>query len=184
MTIHHKLVNWLLASQFAAILVICSKITIPLGPIPLTGQTLAVGLIASLLTPMAGTLAILLYLLLGLIGLPVFASSATSLAALFGPTGGFIWGFLVYVGVTSWWLQRSRRSPTMLVIANVAGAIMQLVAGSLWITVSNQLSLVQALTVGILPFITPALIKLIFVVIITDLIVQRTPLPLGQQPNL
>ncbi len=100
MSSNRSLLSWILASQFAAILVVCSKLTIPLGPIPLTGQTLAVGIIASLLASRTGQKAIFLYLLLGLIGLPVFAGSATSLAALFGPTAGYLWGFFAYVSLT------------------------------------------------------------------------------------
>ncbi|HBF75552.1 MAG TPA: BioY family transporter, partial [Lactobacillus sp.] len=66
MSSNRSLLSWILASQFAAILVVCSKLTIPLGPIPLTGQTLAVGIIASLLASRTGQKAIFLYLLLGL----------------------------------------------------------------------------------------------------------------------
>lgn len=177
---HRSLLNWVLASQFAAILVICSKITIPLGPIPLTGQTIAVGLIASLLTPMAGALAILLYLLLGVIGLPVFAGSATSFAVFFGPTGGYLWGFLIYVGVTSW-LLRSRPSAIWLTMANVLGAVLQLAAGSFWLVMSNGLSVQTAFITGFYPFLLPATIKIVMVVSIALLIKRRVALPLGRQ---
>lgn len=179
MTNNRSLLNWLLASQFAAILIFFSKLTIPLGPIPLTGQTLAVGLIASLLTPMAGTLAIVLYLLLGLIGLPVFAGSATSFAVLFGPTGGYLWGFFIYVLVTSWWLKPRAKTTFALIAANTVGAVLQLAVGSLWLVVSNHLSLQAAFLTGFYPFLLPGMIKLIMIVTIVKIIQQRLPLPLG-----
>lgn len=176
---NHSLLSWILASQFAAILVVCSKLTIPLGPIPLTGQTLAVGIIASLLTIRTGQKAIFLYLLLGLIGLPVFAGSSTSLAALFGPTTGYLWGFFAYVSLTAWWLQNRQKNTTTLLIANLFGSFVQLILGSLWLTISNQLNLTSAFLTGFLPFVIPALIKLIMVVAVVQLIQQRVSLPLG-----
>lgn len=179
-----SLVNWLLASQFAAVLIICSKITIPLGPIPLTGQTIAVGLIASLLTPMAGTLAILLYLLLGFIGLPVFAGSSTSLAVLLGPTGGYLWGFLAYVAVTSFWLAKQSYKWHHLSLANLVGALLQLVIGSLWLMLTNHMSLTQAFATGFIPFLLPAIVKVVIVVSMAKMIRQRTSLPLGNQARL
>lgn len=181
MTQNKPLLNWVLASQFAAILVIFSKLTIPLGPIPLTGQTLAVGLIASLLTPVAGNLAILLYLLLGLIGLPVFAGSATSFAVIFGPTGGYLWGFIAYVSFTSWWLQRRRKSPLNLTVANFIGAMLQLAMGSVWLIISNHLSVSAAFLTGFYPFLLPAIFKIVMVVALARIVNQRLTLPLGQR---
>lgn len=183
MNSNKSLLSWILASQFAAILVVCSKITIPLGPIPLTGQTLAVGIIASLLTVRTGQKAIFLYLLLGLIGPPVFAGSSTSLAALFGPTAGYLWGFFVYVTLTAWWLGQRKKTTAALLTANLFGSILQLTMGSLWLIVSNQLSLTNAFLVGFLPFLIPGFIKLIMVVAIVQLIQQRVSLPLGSGTN-
>jgi len=180
---NHSLLSWILASQFAAILVVCSKLTIPLGPIPLTGQTLAVGIIASLLTVRTAQKAIFLYLLLGLIGLPVFAGSATSLAALFGPTAGYLWGFFLYVTLTSWWLRSRRKTTINLLVDNLPGALIQLVLGSLWLTVSNQLNLTAALLTGLFPFLIPAVIKIIMVAAIVQLVQQRVSLPLGRGTN-
>lgn len=181
MNSNQSLLSWILASQFAAILVVCSKLTIPLGPIPLTGQTLAVGIIASLLTVRTGQKAIFLYLLLGLIGLPVFAGSSTSLTALFGPTAGYLWGFFVYVTLTSWLLRHQQKGSLALFIANLIGAILQLLTGSLWLTVSNQLNLTAALLTGFVPFLIPTVIKIIMVVAVTELIRQRISLPWGQE---
>ncbi|MCH5463235.1 biotin transporter BioY [Lactobacillus sp. LC28-10] len=183
MNSNQSLLSWILASQFAAILVVCSKLTIPLGPIPLTGQTLAVGTIASLLTVRTGQKAIFLYLLLGLLGLPVFAGSSTSLAALFGPTAGYLWGFFVYVTATAWLLNNRKKGVLVLFVANLVGAILQLIMGSLWLTVSNQLSIPAAFLTGFVPFLIPAVIKIIMVVAVVQLIQQRVSLPLGREGN-
>lgn len=183
MNSNKSLLSWILASQFAAILVVCSKLTISLGPIPLTGQTLAVGIIASLLTVRTGQKAIFLYLLLGLIGLPVFAGSSTSLAAFFGPTAGYLWGFFVYVTLTAWWLYYRNKTTITLFCANLFGSIVQLTMGSLWLTISNHLSLTSAFLIGFVPFLVPGFIKLVMVVAVVQLISQRVSLPLGSGTN-
>ncbi|MZU11806.1 biotin transporter BioY, partial [Bifidobacterium longum] len=63
----------ILVAEFTAIIAVLSQFTIPLGLVPLTGQTFAIGLTATFLGKRAGTLAVCMYLLLGLIGLPVFS---------------------------------------------------------------------------------------------------------------
>ncbi|MDY5635749.1 MAG: biotin transporter BioY, partial [Streptococcus orisratti] len=85
----------------AALIVVLSQIVIPVGTVPFTLQTLAIGLIATLFRPREAVLSVLLYLLLGGIGLPVFAGGSGGFSALMGPTAGFLWGFVVYALTTS-----------------------------------------------------------------------------------
>ena len=86
-----------------ALLAVSAYITIPLGftPVALTLQTLIINLIAMLLTPSKSFLTVLIYVLLGLIGLPVFSGGAGGPAKLFGPTGGYIFAFLLAVPLMS-----------------------------------------------------------------------------------
>lgn len=78
-----------------AFMAISAWITVPLGPIPFTLQTLAVMFVLFALKPKEAMAAIAGYLILGAIGLPVFSSFRGGIAALVGPTGGFIVGFLI-----------------------------------------------------------------------------------------
>lgn len=78
-----------------ALMAVSAWITIPFGPIPFTLQTLAIMFVLFALTPKCALISIAGYLVLGAVGLPVFSSFKGSLAALFGPTGGFITGFLI-----------------------------------------------------------------------------------------
>src|SRR5690606_2034442 len=83
-------------SLCAALLCISSYIAfpIPFTPIMITAQTIAVNLLALVLSPAHSAISVMLFMLLGIIGLPVFAGGNSGLGALFGPTGGFIIGFL------------------------------------------------------------------------------------------
>ena len=82
-----------------ALMAVSAWITVPFGPIPFTLQTLAIMFVLFALTPKCALISIAGYLVLGAIGLPVFSSFKGGLAALLGPTGGFITGFLIAGGI-------------------------------------------------------------------------------------
>ncbi|HRK76327.1 MAG TPA: biotin transporter BioY [Streptococcus parasuis] len=79
-----------------ALIAALSQISLSIGPVPFTLQTLAIGLVACLYKPKDALASVGLYLVLGAIGLPVFAGFSGGFAALVGPTAGFLWGFLLY----------------------------------------------------------------------------------------
>lgn len=82
---------------FTAVMAVCSQIAIPLpNGVPLTLQTFAVALAGYYLGPRKGPIALAVYILLGAIGLPIFANFKAGAGVLFGVTGGFIWGFLAF----------------------------------------------------------------------------------------
>lgn len=85
----------------AALTAVCAWITVPFGPVPFTLQTFAVFLALALLGGKRGTAAIVLYLCLGLVGVPVFAGFSGGVGALLGPTGGYLLGFLA-TGLVYW----------------------------------------------------------------------------------
>lgn len=171
---HTQLSRLIVAAELAVGLAICSKITIPLGLVPLTGQTLAVGLIASIVPPLVGTWAIGIYLLLGLIGLPVFAGSTAGLAALFGPTGGYLWGFFLYIWLVGAFSNLTKQT-LALIIGNIIGATIQLFAGAYWLVISAHLSWSAAINSGVMPFLLPAIIKVVLVVVVAKAILRRLP---------
>ncbi|MDO5396919.1 MAG: biotin transporter BioY [bacterium] len=78
----------------AALLCVSAYITIPIGEAPLTLQTLLINLIAIILTPTEGFLTVLVYVIIGAVGIPVFSGGQGGLGKLFGPTGGYIFAFL------------------------------------------------------------------------------------------
>ncbi len=84
----------------AAVLTLCAWITIPLGPVPFTMQNFGIFAALGLLGGRRGSLTVAVYLLLGLVGLPVFSGFGAGPGALLGPTGGFLLGFLLCALVT------------------------------------------------------------------------------------
>ena len=149
----------------AALITALSQISIPIGPVPFTLQTLGVGLIASLYRPKLATSTILLYLLLGAIGLPVFAGFTGGFSALIGPTGGFLIGFLAYAALTSLILPDR---PTFLsrFLGNLAGNVLCFLIGIAVFMLVAQTSLLAALTYTTIPFILPELVKITLITLV------------------
>ena len=94
-----------LCAMFAALMALCAWVSVPVGDVAYTLQSLAVALTLLLLGGRRGTLAVILYLLLGAVGLPVFSGFRGGFGALLGPTGGYLLGFAlwapVYWGITA-----------------------------------------------------------------------------------
>lgn len=144
-----------LSSLFAALTAICAWIAIPLPGISFTMQTFALLLTLGVLGGRWGSVSITLYLLLGLVGLPVFAGFRGGAAALLDPTGGFLWGFLLGA-LVYWLLEKLGR------IAAMAGCLATVyLCGSFWFSRYTGADLLSAMTVTVLPWLIPDGLKLL-----------------------
>lgn len=148
----------------AVIIALCAWISIP-AAVPFTLQTLGIFLVLTALGPRQGTGAILVYILLGLIGLPVFAGFSGGPGALIGPTGGYIVGF-AFIGPACMLADRLPL-PALVrsVLGNLAGLMICYGFGTFWfIRVSaasgSVYSLPAVLAMCVVPFILPDCIKL------------------------
>lgn len=135
-----------------AILAILSQISIPLPiGIPITLQIFGVVLIAVILKEKLATLAVILYILLGCIGLPVFANFSSGLQCLVGPSGGFLIGFILMAFVIGLASRTNKKS--WIWIGSFLGLLIDYIMGSLQLIVLTHLSLQEALIAGVYPFI-------------------------------
>lgn len=148
-----------LAGLFAAVIAVLSQFTIPLGTIPLTLQTFAVGFSVTLLGKKTGTIAVGVYLLMGLIGLPVFAGGSAGFSVLFGPTGGFLVGFLFNAFFTGLIIEKTSLNYWGAIAGNLVGAFLTLVFGAVWLKISAGMAWPAAFGAGMIPFIIPGIIK-------------------------
>jgi biotin transport system substrate-specific component len=157
------------AALYDAIVIICGamilglsaqvKVYLPISPVPITGQTFAVLILAALLGSRRGVLAILAYLAEGALGLPVFAGGI-GLAALIGPTGGYLVGFIVVAYIVGRLAEMGwdrRVSTTM--AAMLAGEIVLYTFGVCWLAIMTNIR--TALMVGLYPFIVGDILKVI-----------------------
>ena len=159
---------------FAVTIAICSWISIP-TTVPFTLQTFAVFLAVGVLGGRRGTFAVLVYILLGAVGLPVFAVFSGGLGALLGTTGGYIIGFF-FSALLYWAMTKvlGEKTPVM-VVAMVLGLIVCYAFGTVWfMTVyarnSGAIGLGTALGWCVIPFIIPDLVKIALAVGLTRLL--------------
>ncbi|HEL1616745.1 TPA: biotin transporter BioY [Streptococcus suis] len=147
-----------------AIIAALSQISLSIGPVPFTLQTLAIGLVACLYKPKEAITSVSLYLVLGAIGLPVFAGFSGGFAALTGPTSGFLWGFLLYTIITSA-LTKSDSSPVTIFLACLLGTSICFLLGCFVFKLVSGASWTDTIGWTVLPFILPDLAKITLVMI-------------------
>ena len=151
---------------FSGLLCISAWLAIPVGPISITLQTLVIFLCLGLLGGKYGCISILVYLLLGAVGLPVFSQFQGGFGVLMGPTGGYIWGFLatglIYWLITGIW----KNNRNIQLLAMVMGLILCYTLGTLWYgylyAQGNTLWLI--LLQCVVPYVIPDMIKLFLAV--------------------
>ncbi|CAM3279337.1 MULTISPECIES: biotin transporter BioY [Brevibacillus] len=152
--------RWLLLSAiFAAVTAVLSQLTIPLPMIPITGQTLAVGLTATILGSRYGTLAILIYILLGAVGMPVFSGASGGFQVLVGKTGGYITGFILTAYVTGLIMEKTRFTYVTAILANLVGMVITLIFGTVQLKYVLDIPWEQAIAFGVTPFLMVGVIK-------------------------
>ncbi|MDR1522084.1 MAG: biotin transporter BioY [Streptococcaceae bacterium] len=137
-----------------------AQISIPFVPIPLTLQTMAVLFVVSMLGSKGGTIAVLLYLLEGIMGLPVFAGFSSGIWRILSPTGGYLLGFVPAVYFSGTLLHRyHNRSFGAIFLAGLVGILITFVWGYLQLAYFVGFS--RAYTLGIVPFYAADLLKLL-----------------------
>ncbi len=159
-----KTIDLVYIALFAALMAVCSWISIP-TTVPFTLQTFGVFMAVGILGGKRGTLAVLVYILLGAVGLPVFAGFSGGIGALLGTSGGYIVGFL-FSALTMWLMENILgRSAAVQIVSMVAGLIVCYAFGTVWFMAvyTSQTGAVGLMTVlgwCIFPFIIPDLVKI------------------------
>jgi biotin transport system substrate-specific component len=143
-----------LAALFAALTAVSAWIWAPVfGVVPFTLQVLFVLMAGLVLGARLGALSMLVYLTLGLFA-PVYAGGTSGLGVLFGPTGGYLWGFVLAAGLVGVLATRlGRRSPIILCAIALAGLVPIYTLGAVWLAWQVDISLWAAARTGVLPFV-------------------------------
>lgn len=137
------------------------RIPLPFSPVPLTGQTLFLMFGAAVLTRHYALEMIAWYLAFGILGVPFFAGQGSGLAYLLGPTGGYLFGFIITAGVIGYCIpfcEKSRVQQFFLIL--IAGQLL-FIPGIYWLKISLQLTWAEAVVKGFLPFIVGDLLKVV-----------------------
>ncbi|WP_110513968.1 biotin transporter BioY [Herpetosiphon llansteffanensis] len=150
---------------FSLFVALTAQIAIPLPwtPVPITGQTLGVLLTGAILGPRRGALAILLYLVEGLAGMPVFAGMTSGMVKLLGPTGGYLMALPVAATLVGWLAQRGwdRRIPTALAMFGLGNLIIYAIGAS-WLNIyKDTFGQISVMWAGVYPFLLGDALKIV-----------------------
>lgn len=151
--------NLVLVGMFAALTAIGAWIQIPIAPVPFTFQVLFVLLSGAILGPGYGALSQIIYILLGLAGLPVFAGGTSGFGILLGPTGGYLFGFVVAAYLVGLLRKAMKSTFFNTFAAMIVGTIFIYLFGMIQLAVVASMSLGKAVVGGVLPFIGFDLLK-------------------------
>lgn len=146
------------------LLFLMTQISIPLKPVPITLQTVGVMLIGLVFERKVAVQAVVSYLLLGMVGVPVFSNFGSGYQHLLGPTGGYLIGFLGAVICMTTYRKYMTKDHWLQNALNCAiGTLVIFACGILWLT--HFIGFHKAIQVGLLPFIMPGMVKIIFLIL-------------------
>lgn len=168
--------NISVAAVFLAMLIVMSQLAVPFpGGVPMTLQTLGIGLVGSLLPVSLAAMVVFLYLLMAAVGLPVLAGGSGSIAAFFSASGGYLFGFFIQAVLISWWLAKfAAPNYWQMTSVNLIAALLQLLLGTLWMVPFVGGKIAVAFAAGFFPFILPGLVKVAVVTLIATRLRQIT----------
>jgi len=152
--------RWMvLASLMAALTAVGAYIHVPIGPVPIVLSTLFVLLAGLLLGSRWGLTSMGLYLLVGAIGIPIFAGGKGGFAHFFGPTGGYLFGYVLASWITGFISERARGLLILDIFAVLVGSLAIYGLGVPWLKMVTQLSWPKTLMVGVVPFLIGDAVK-------------------------
>ena len=161
-----------------AVLCVTAPFSIPVGPVPVSLATLIILLTVYILGWKCGTVSVLLYLLLGAVGLPVFSGFSGGFVKLAGPTGGYLAGYVLLALIAGLFFQAGHSAkPIVCRLIQAAGMLLGTAAlyalGTVWFCIVTDSALAYALSLCVLPFIPGDLAKMIIVLLLGDTIKKR-----------
>lgn len=137
------------------------SIQIPVSPVPISLGFLAIYFVTSVMGMKLGTLSVIIYILLGLAGLPVFTGFTGGPGKLFGPTGGYIIGYIFMALICGLFVDKGGNRLLFNLPGMLAGTVVGYLFGTLWLAYQQSISFVDALFLGVIPYLGFDAVKLI-----------------------
>ena len=144
-------------------------INIPVSPVPIALANLGLYTIIYILGWKRATVSCLLYLLIGLAGAPVFAGFTSGVGKLFGPTGGYLIGYIPMTIIIGLFIQKTDKK-WLHFIGYILGTAVLYLFGTLWLAKVAEMKFVEALFAGVIPYIPGDLVKIIIAMILGPLV--------------
>lgn len=152
---------------FAALIAASAQIAIPMT-VSFTLQTFTICLAVGLLGWKRSTLSVIIYIIIGMIGLPVFTGFKSGVAAVAGPTGGFIVGFIFTALLAGLLIDKFGHKFWQMILFMAIGVIACYIFGTIWFIIAYKATLASALTTCVVPFILPDAVKVVLAAVLAN----------------
>lgn len=149
------------------------SIPIPISPVPISLTVLTGFMAAYLLGWKHGTIAYCIYLLLGLVGIPVFSGFTSGPAKLLGPTGGYLIGFIFMVIISGFFFEKFEGNILLGIAGMILGLLVTYAFGTAWLAVQAKMDLWSALMAGVIPYLPADAVKMAVVMVVCPVIKKR-----------
>lgn len=159
---------------FASMLAVMSPWSINISIIPITFALFAIYLIGAVTKGFDGLFATMIYIVLGIIGLPIFSSFRSGISVIVGPTGGYIVGYLPCILCVSLITSINKKKIFLYPLSMIIGTFFCYLLGTIWYVILTENSIGYAISVCVLPFILGDMIKIIVASIVAYIINTKT----------
>lgn len=154
-----------LMALFAAITCVLAPLAVPIGPVPISLTNLVIYFSLYFLGWKKGTITYLVYLLIGLVGLPVFSGFTGGVSKLAGPTGGYLIAFILMAIVTGLFIEHFENNIVLCIVGMILGTAIAYAGGTAWYCISTGTGVMAALAMCVFPFIIGDLVKIVLAAI-------------------
>jgi biotin transport system substrate-specific component len=169
-----KTTDMVKTAVFAALICVLAPFALPVGPVPVSLATFAVYVAAAVLGKKHGVIAVLIYILLGMAGVPVFAGFSGGAQKLFGLTGGYIIGYLPLAFIAGLFAEKRPFGKASAAVGMVLGTLVLYIFGTAWFVIQSGSALVTALGLCVLPFLPGDAAKIAVSSVLVPVIRART----------
>ena len=149
-----------------AVTCVLAPLSLPIGPVPISLTNLVIYFSLYILGMKKGTISYLIYLLIGLVGIPVFSSFTGGPGKLFGPTGGYLIGFVPLALIAGFFIDHYRDKKVLCFIGMILGTAVCYALGTAWLAFQAHMTFQAALMAGVIPFLPGDFIKMILALLI------------------
>lgn len=164
-----------LVGLFTALLCIAGPLSvpIPISPVPLSLATLVIYFSSNIIGCKKGLLCCLIYIMIGLAGIPVFSVFSAGISKLAGPTGGYLVGYFFLAFFTGFFADKFPQSRKLQLLGMILGSICLQFLGTLWLAVLTNTTLLQAAFSAVIPFLPNDILKIIITITLAPVVKKQ-----------
>ena len=149
-----------------AVTCVLAPLSVPIGPVPISLTNLVIYFSLFILGTKKGTISYLIYLLIGLVGIPVFSGFTSGPGKLFGPTGGYLIGFIPLALIAGYFINHFHNKKALSFLGMILGTAVCYALGTTWLAIQAHMGFQAALMADVVPFLPGDFIKMILALLI------------------